>query len=84
MGRRRAARTPRTSVTSGGALAPLTPKDLVKHVPRKFAALWVDTASGHPSATHSSREPHLGVTGPGVAEGGDDKAESAPGEAGQG
>lgn len=49
MGRRRAARTPAVSAATAGALAPLTPTDLVKHVPRTFAALWVDAASGYPS-----------------------------------
>lgn len=51
MGRRRAARTPAVSAATGGALAPLTPTDLVKHVPRTFAALWVDAASGYPSVS---------------------------------
>lgn len=50
MGRRRAARTPATSASAGRALAPLTPTDLVKHVPRKFATLWVGTAGGHHGA----------------------------------
>lgn len=43
MGRRRAARTAFRSVSTGRALPPLTPTDLVKNVPRKFATLWVGT-----------------------------------------
>lgn len=43
MGRRRAARTAFTSAPQGRALSPLTPTDLVKNVPRKFATLWVGT-----------------------------------------
>ncbi|CBJ48804.1 conserved unknown protein [Ectocarpus siliculosus] len=43
MGRRRAARTAFRSVPTGRALPPLTPTDLVKNVPRKFATLWVGT-----------------------------------------
>lgn len=41
MGRRRASRTAYTSAHQGRALSPLTPTDLVKNVPRKFATLLV-------------------------------------------
>lgn len=48
MGRRRAARTfVASSYSTGRALTPVTPTDLVKHVPRKFATLWAGTANGH-------------------------------------
>lgn len=63
MGRRRAARTPLTSAPSGRALTPLTPTDLVKHVPRKFATLWVGTASGHPTVPGPSPPALGGVAG---------------------
>lgn len=36
-----------SSYSTGRALTPLTPTDLVKHVPRQFATLWVGTANGH-------------------------------------
>ncbi|CAM9838191.1 unnamed protein product [Scytosiphon promiscuus] len=41
MGRRRAARTAFTSASKGRALPPLTPSDLVRNVPRRFATFWV-------------------------------------------
>lgn len=47
MSRRRAARTVVSSsltISHSRALAPLTPTDLLKHIPRRFATLWAGTA----------------------------------------
>lgn len=77
MGRRRASRTLVSSYATGRALTPLTPADLVKHVPRKFATLWAVTATGHEAGGRNGGGQAVGgVGGSGcnVRDGGDDEA----------